>query len=300
MRFPIIPNTKLWFTISGLALAVSIFFLFSPSFGLKLGIDFTGGSKMYLEFEQKVTREDFDTIFRSAVGNEKGETVVESGENAIIVRSKVLESSEITALKTAFEDAGKSFLEEKMRIETVGPTQGDVQTRRGIIAVVITSLAIIMFIALAFRKVPEGLSSWKLGVAAVIALIHDVTIVAGLFAFLGKYYGVEVDTLFITALLTVMGFSVHDTIVVFDRIRENLKGESIAHLPRIAETAVWQTMARSVQTSMSTFIVLTAIFFAKIEGIHFFTLALMVGIFVGTYSSIFIASPLLVLWSRKK
>lgn len=255
---------------------------------------------MYLPFAETTSRQEFTEIFREALGEEKGEVVVESGESAVIVRSRTLESAEIDALKAALVENGKQLNEDEIRIETVGPTQGEVQTRNGFIAVGITLVAIVLFIAFAFRHVPRGLSSWKLGAAAIAALAHDVIIIAGLFALLGKLYAVEVDTLFITALLTVMGFSVHDTIVVFDRLRENLQGASVKNLPQVAETAVWQTMARSVNTSLSTIIVLIAILFARIEGIHFFVMALTAGIIVGTYSSIFLATPLLVAWSRKK
>ncbi|MBI5413915.1 protein translocase subunit SecF [Candidatus Peregrinibacteria bacterium] len=299
MRFPIIPATKFWFLISGVTLAVGLYFVFAPGFGLHLGIDFSGGSKMYLPFSETITKTEFDEIFREALGNEKGEVVVESGDKAIIVRSRDLSNQEIEQLKVKLKEKGKTLEDDAVRIETVGPTQGKVQTERGFLAVGITMLAIIMFIALAFRRVPEGLSSWKFGVSAVVALIHDVFIVIGAFALLGKYYGVEVDTLFITALLTVMGFSVHDTIVVFDRLRENLKGTSLKNLEETAEKAVWQTMARSINTSGSTLIVLLTLFFSQIEGIHFFILALVLGIIVGTYSSIFIATPMLVAWSKK-
>ncbi len=300
MKFPIIPSSKTWFSLSALLVAASLFFLLSPGFGLKAGIDFTGGSKMYLPFSEPIARQEFTDIFRETLGDDKGEIVVESGENAILVRSRTLENSEIESLKSAFAEKGNRITEDAIRVETVGPTQGAVQTRNGFIAVGITLLAIVLFISLAFRKVPHGLSSWKLGLAAIVALLHDVTIIAGIFALLGKFYGVEVDTLFITALLTVMGFSVHDTIVVFDRLRENLRGVAVSELPQVAEKSVWETMARSLHTSISTVIVLVAILLAKIEGIHFFVLALTAGIVIGTYSSIFLATPLLVAWSKQK
>ena len=255
---------------------------------------------MYLPFEEPISKAEFTEMFQEAVGTEKGEVVLESGENAIIVRSRTLSNEEVDALRTTLTAQGKVLNEDEMRLETVGPTQGKVQTRNGFIAVGITLIAIVIFISIAFRRVPHGLSSFKLGIAAIVALAHDVTIIAGLFALLGKYYGVEVDTLFITALLTVMGFSVHDTIVVFDRLRENLKGAAITQLPELAEKAVWETMARSLNTSISTVIVLGAILFARIEGIHFFVLALTAGIVIGTFSSIFLATPLLVAWSRQK
>lgn len=300
MRFPIIPATRFWFTISIALTVASLFFLFAPSFGLRTGIDFSGGTKLYLAFENSISKEEFAGVFEETLGAEKGAIIVPSDENALMVRSKTLTSDEIETLKDSLAEKGKILKEDEIRVETVGPTQGKVQTRNGIIAVLITMAAIVIFIAIAFRRLPEGLSSWKFGLATIVALAHDVLITAGFFALLGKFYGVEVDTLFITALLTVMGFSVHDTIVVFDRLRETLKGESIKNLPELAEKAVWDTMARSVNTSLSTVIVLAAILSAKIEGIHFFVMALAVGIIVGTFSSIFVATPLVVMWSRKK
>ncbi|MCT4592202.1 MAG: protein translocase subunit SecF, partial [Candidatus Gracilibacteria bacterium] len=161
-------------------------------------------------------------------------------------------------------------------------------------------VAIVLFIAFSFRKVPTHTSPWKFGICAIVALVHDVLITSGVFALLGLVYGVEIDGLFITALLTVMGFSVHDTIVVFDRLRENLKQEqSMSKFANVANDSLNQTMARSINTSISTLFTLVALLFLGSNTLFFFLLALVVGIIVGTWSSIFIATPLLVAWQKK-
>ncbi len=167
------------------------------------------------------------------------------------------------------------------------------------IALGIATLMIVLYIAFAFRRIPRELSPWRFGVSAILALIHDILIVVGVFVILGRFLDIEMDSLFITALLTIMGFSVHDTIVVFDRIRENLRfrGENES-LSETANKALNQTMARSVNTSLSTLITIVALLLLGPESIRYFVLALALGIVAGTYSSIFIASPILVWWTN--
>ncbi|MBI4099658.1 protein translocase subunit SecF [Candidatus Microgenomates bacterium] len=185
------------------------------------------------------------------------------------------------------------------RSETVGPVIGKETTANAIYSVGLASLAIILYIAYAFRGIPKPYSSWKFGVAAVVALLHDVLVVVGVFSLLGHFAGVQVDALFVTALLTVIGFSVHDTIVVFDRIRENLRKLS-GPFSQIVNQSLLETLARSLSTSLTVLLTLLALLLFGGETIRYFVLALFIGVFSGTYSSIFNAAPLLVIWEEKK
>ena len=193
--------------------------------------------------------------------------------------------------------AGPDGVREK-RFESIGPTVGVELKRRAGIAIFSALLAIILYIAWAFRKVSRPISSWKYALIAIAALLHDITIPAGIFAFLGYLKGVEVDALFISAILTILGFSVHDTIVVFDRIRENLGKFFNRPFEEIVAKSVSETLARSLNTSLTTLFVLTAVLIFGGETVRYLALALSLGIFFGTYSSICIASPLLIAWER--
>lgn len=185
------------------------------------------------------------------------------------------------------------------QFESIGPTVGKELMTRSIYSIIAVLSAIIIYIAWAFRKVSKPVSSWKYGVAAVIALLHDVIIPCGIFAVLGHYFNVEIDILFITALLTMLGFSVHDTIVVFDRTRENLaRSRQLGVFEDIVNQSVNETIRRSINTSMTAFLALLAMYLFGGDSVKYFVLALMMGIVFGTYSSIFIASPLLVVWNN--
>lgn len=172
-------------------------------------------------------------------------------------------------------------------------------SQKALIALLLASLAIVVYIAFSFRRIPKPASSWRFGIAAVVALIHDVLVVVGIFAILGRFLNVEVDTLFITALLTIIGFSVHDTIVVFDRIRENLLKNMGKRFIDVANLSVVQTLGRSLNTSLTVVFVLIALLLFGGETIRWFVVALLVGIISGTYSSIFNATALLVWWEEK-
>lgn len=294
MKFKIIKKSPVWFSLSAALVGISIVLVAMG--GLRMGIDFTGGTLLEVSFAEKISTEEFTKIFNETL-KDKGEKVVET-EKGFIIRSRTISPADQTVLAQKFQEAGKPF--EVDRTTSIGPTVGSIFKQRAMIAIGVAIVAIIFFIAFAFRRVPQHISPWKFGLSAIIALVHDVVITIGVFALLGFFYGVEVDGLFITALLTVMGFSVHDTIVVFDRLRENLKAEaSMAKFPAVAESALWQTMARSINTSLSTLIVLGALMIFGSETLFFFLLALVVGITVGTYSSIFLATPILVAWQKK-
>ena len=190
------------------------------------------------------------------------------------------------------------------RFDSIGPVLGKEALRKSLVSIILVILAIVIFISYAFRKVSEPVSSWKYGVVAVIALIHDVIIPTGVFIFLGHFLGYEIDTLFITAILVVLGFSVHDTIVVFDRVRENLQhAKAKKPFSDIVGESIAQTFTRSINTSLTTLLALIVLYFVGGESTQHFALALIIGIIAGTYSSIFIGSPLLVTierWQNKK
>lgn len=196
----------------------------------------------------------------------------------------------VTELSKKFKDAKET------QFETIGPAIGEETTANAIKAVIFASILIILYITWSFRSVPKPASSLRFGVCAIIALIHDILVVVGIFAILGRFFSVEVDSLFVTALLTVIGFSVHDTIVVFDRIRENLKRMAGVPFSQIVNESILQTLDRSLNTSLTVILVLFALLLFGGETIRWFVVALLIGIISGTYSSIFNASPLLVLW----
>lgn len=296
MNLKIIEKTKIWFTFSGLMIVASIFGLFA--YGLNLGIDFTGGSSMELKFANSVENSELAQVYIDTLQLTQAPVIIPENDNTYIVRTKDVDDlTHTTLLENLNQKLGQV---EELRFTTIGPTVGATMKEKAFLALLLANVAIVVFIAFAFRKVPRRVSPWKFGFCAIAALMHDILITVGLFAFLGRFFGVEIDMLFITALLTILGFSVHDTIVVFDRIRENLKlQDRNSSFGETANTALNQTMARSINTSLSTLITLVALLFFASESIYWFVLALVFGITVGTYSSIFIATPLLVVWQDK-
>lgn len=270
--------------------------IFFVVFGLKLGIDFTGGSLLEVNFSSQ--RPDKEQIEKALSGLNLGGVLVQPVDEAnILLRFKDVDEDThqrvLESLKSLSADGGI----EELRFESVGPSVGKELKRRSVYAMVIVLIVIIAYIAWSFRKVSKPLASWKYGVAAVVALFHDVLLVIGVFSILGRYYGVEVDVAFIAAILTVLGYSINDTIVVFDRIRENLP-RSNEDFAGTVNTSINQTLVRSLNTSITTLLVLVAIFFFGGDSIHYFVLALIIGISAGAYSSIFIASPIVVEWEK--
>jgi len=293
----IIKNRKWSFALSGILVGLS--FLALVVWGLKPGIDFTGGSLVEVEFAQN--RPEI-TAVQEALGTTFGDVLVQtSGDKQYIFKLKFLSPEEhqnlLGILQTTFGQ-GENVMTEN-RTETIGPAVSEVLKRRSASAGVVVVIAIIAFIAYSFRKVADPVASWKFGVVAVITLIHDVGIAMGIFAVLGHYLDVRVDIAFVVAMLTIFGYSVNDTIVVFDRIREKLirrtGGQTFANL---TNKAVNETLWRSFNTSFTVLLSLTALYFLGGESTRYFTLALLIGILFGTYSSIFLASPLLVAWQE--
>lgn len=292
----IIGHKYIFLTISGLLVLAS--FISLAVFGLRPGIDFTGGSLLEARYKNAVPEiTEIKKVFEAA-GH--GDVIIQpSGGSVLLIRFAHVGEEEHQKIFVALKaQTGGGGIEE-LQFTTIGPTIGAELKQKSFLALGLASLGIIVYLAYAFRNVSKPVSSWKYGLTAVlVAFLHDVPIPAGVFAILGHYRNVSVDTLFITALLTILGFSVHDTIVVFDRIRENLrKLKSVEPYEATVNRSVNETIARSINTSLTVLLVLVAIFFLGGETTKYFALALILGIIFGTYSSIFVASPLLVIWS---
>ncbi len=355
----IIKYRKIPFTISAILFLASVAALLM--FGLKPGIDFTGGSLMEVKFSHN--RPDISEVQSVLSPLDLGDVLVQpSGTDRMLLRMQFLTeeqhqqvlnllrdnfsddqavTAEATTTETAVEEQPaanstqenvelnedgtpkvsfelpdenvESTTQDKLeqqttqvpdvleeRFETIGASISAHLRERSMYAAVAVVLAIIIYIGYAFRRVSKPVQSWKYGVAAIIALVHDVTITMGLFAVLGKYFGVEVGIPFVVSLLTIMGYSVNDTIVVFDRVRENLIKRGSDDFDETVNLGVTQSITRSINTSLTTLLVLVALFAFGGDSIHYFSLALIVGITVGTYSSIFLASPILVTWANWK
>jgi preprotein translocase subunit SecF len=290
----IIGHRKIFYAISGLFVAASIFGL--TAFGLKTGIDFKGGSIQEIEFKGNLP--PTEEIRKSLVSLNLGDFSVRTiGVSSMILKFKELDEP---THRQILETLQKGFegVEEK-RFESIGPSIGRELRNKAITSSIIVLLAISFYIAWAFRKISRPVSSWRYGVATLIALFHDILIPTGVFAYLGHYRGVEIDSNFIVAILVILGFSVHDTIVVFDRTRENLKRYSWVDFGELVNQSVNEIMTRSINTSLTVLLVLAALLFLGGVTTKYFVLALMLGIFFGTYSSIFIASALIVDWERR-
>ncbi|MEK7176499.1 MAG: protein translocase subunit SecF [Patescibacteria group bacterium] len=291
---PIVKHRKIFYAISGVLSSASIIVLLI--WGLNLGIDFKGGTIVEVAYPDN--RPAVSEIEKNLEKLNLGEHSIRPvGENGYLLRARELvETERVTLLKALSFDNTKKITEE--RFDSVGPLLGKEAMRKSLFSIILVIICIVLFITFAFRKVSEPVASWKYGLITVLALVHDVLIPAGVFAVLGHFQGIEVDTLFVTALLVVLGFSVHDTIVVFDRVRENLKinRETRAKKPfeQIVGESISQTFVRSINTSLTTILVLIVLFFVGAETTKLFSLALIIGIVAGTYSSIFIGSTLLV------
>ena len=284
----------IWYIFSGILVALSIVSL--VVWGLRFGIDFTGSSLLEVRFAGE--RPSLDAIQQTLAPLElAGVTIQPAGDDAAILRFKHVDEITHQTIIRQLGEAGGGQADE-LRFETVGPTIGAELQRRSLWALVVAMAFIVLYITWAFRRVSRPVASWKYGLSAIIALAHDALVTIGVFSVLGHFMGVEVDSLFVSALLTVVGFSVHDTIVVFDRTRENLFRHSVESFADTVNKSVNETFIRSINTSLTTISVLTALFMFGGATIKYFSLALIIGITIGTYSSIFLASPLLVDWYR--
>lgn len=294
MNIPFLKYRKTYFIFSAVLILAS--FVCLVIFGLNLGIDFTGGS--ILEIEYKDSRLSNSEIKEKLDDFDLGEICVQpTGEKGVILKMQDIDE------ETHQEIIHRLNEEEEiteLRFESIGPVIGRELKDKTKVVIIISLIAIVLYIAFSFRKVSRPIKSWQYGLGSLIALFHDVLIPLGLFSVLGKFSDVQITIPVITALLTVLGYSINNTVVVFDRIRENLLRKVGVTFEETVNKSLNQTLVRSVNTSFTTLLVLSAIFFFGGATLKYFSLALIIGIIAGTYSSLFLATPLLVAWLRRK
>lgn len=281
----ILGKRKIWYTVSGIVIAIGLLFLLIS--GLNLGIDFNGGTLIEFKFDHNISTEQIRNILEKVeiAEESKIQHSESSGTNGVMIRAKSLDSEEILKISNAVKEEFQSA--EMLRTEMVGPTIGRELRINALLAMLVASIAIVIYISFRFE--------FRFAAVSIITLLHDVLITLGIFAILGR----EVNTPFVAALLTIVGYSINDTIVIFDRIRENMKLMHRVPFIEQANTAVVDTLPRSINTSITTLITILAIYFFGGASIQTFMLALFIGMFAGTYSSIFVASPLLVTWQNR-
>jgi preprotein translocase subunit SecF len=287
----IIRHKKIFLSISIILVLASLASIFT--YGLNLGMDFRGGTVAEVIYSQNLPTKD-EIVNRVVGAGLDSPTVQTVGANGYLVKLKPLTETERQAVVSALSASTTADTFQIKRFSSIGPSVGAELANKGIMALIGVALLIILFIAFAFRHVSRPVRSWKYGLIAVLALSHDVTIPLGVFAYLGHFYGNEIDTLFLTAILTIMALSVSDTIVVFDRIRENLKNKLGHSFEETVGISIDETIVRSLITSLTIIFVLLVLFFFGSSSTRDFALVLTLGMFFGTYSSIFLASPMLV------
>ncbi len=293
----IVGRRKIWFALSGILIAIAIIAI--AVFGFKQSAEFKGGTLWEFKIptgDPALT--DVQTFFTDNLKLSGAEVTFDTTNRSFLARFDTVDEATHQKLLSSTKAEWASFQE--LSFSSIGPSVGAGLRKNAIIAMILVLVGISLYIAFAFRKASRPVSSWKYGWITLLTLFHDVSIPAGLLAILGHYKGVEIDTNFIVALLVVMGFSVHDTIVVFDRIRENLlthRGKT--PFDTIVNDSVNQTLARSVNTSLTLILVLLALYFVGPADLRYFVLTLLVGVTTGIYSSIFIASPALALLKPK-
>lgn len=295
----VIRNKNIFFAIALLMVAASIVFI--SMWGLRPSVDFTGGAIIEVSYASTTPSVEAISSALATVGFEDP-LIRTSGKNGFNIRMRPLVEGDNAAIVEALSALGSGM--EVERVSSVGPTVGQELRKKTTIAIILVVIMIILYIAFVFRKVAKPVSSWNYGLVAIVTLLHDIIIPTGVFAVLGHFAGLEADTLFVVAILTILGLSVNDTIVVFDRIRENLRvnGEKNINEPfdQTVGKSLEQTYVRSFNTSFTVILVLLVLFFLGGPTIHSFMLTLLVGQIAGTYSSIFIASPLLVVIGNRK
>lgn len=295
MKLPIIKNRNIWFVCSGILIAAGILALivWPPKFG----VDFTGGS--FLEARYDGSRPDVEVVREELAKEGYGEVTVQPvGDAGLLIRLPHLDEPQHQKLLASLKEKTGSFTE--LRFEAIGPTVGDELRRKALLSVALVLVGIGLYVAYAFRKVSRPVTSWNYGlITLLVALTHDVLLPVAAFSLLGRFLGAEVNSGIVAAVLTILGFSVHDTIVVFDRIRENLLKVG-GDFEDVVERSVNETLARSVNTSLTALFPLIAIVIFGGETIRYFAVTLMIGLVAGTYSSIFLASPLLVVLQGKR
>lgn len=294
----VVKNKNIFLSIS-LALVVASIISVSV-FGLTPGVDFSGGTLWEVRFENSdISASEIRAFF--------GETyalraIVRKSEDSVSIRTPVISQTDRQEYREAIEEEFGPL--EEVSVLTIGPSIGAKLRQNAIFATIAVLLGISFYVAFAFRKASRVISSWKYGTTTLVTLFHDVLIPVGIFSFLGAYQGIEIDTNFVVALLVIAGFSVHDTIVVFDRIRENSSAGTegapdSGQLASIINKSVNETLARSINTSLTLAFVLVALLYFGPSTLFYFTLTILIGTVIGTYSSIFVASPLIYVWQTR-
>lgn len=282
----------IYFIFTGILIVASLFFIFK--FGLKPGIDFTGGS--ILEIEYQTDRPSNQDLRNSLSEFDLGDYYIQpTDEKGVIFRMKDISEEIHQKVLTKLKDGGE--VEEK-RFESIGSVIGKELKEKTNIVVILSILLMVIYIAIAFRKVSRPINSWYYGIASFLIITHDVLIPLGIFSLLGKFYGIQISIPIVTALLAVVGYAINNVVVVYDRIRENLLRERQSSFEEVVNRSINQTLTRQLSTSLTTLFSLFAIFFLGGETLKYFALTLILGITAGTYSSIFLAGPLLVVWLK--
>jgi preprotein translocase subunit SecF len=294
INLKVIKHRLFWLSLSGAMVIAALVCI--ASWGLKFGLDFTGGSLLELKFAGG--QPTVSVIQNQLADISISSLTIQPAEESIILHFQESDENTHQAVKNALSllPEAKKGLEE-VRFEAIGPSIGQELRSKSFWLLFFVLIVIIIYIGFAFSRVSKPVASWKYGVVAIIALAHDVLITIGVFAVLGRFYGVEVNTSFVVAILTVLGYSVNDTIVVFDRTRENLP-KSTSTFAETVNSSLNQTFVRSINTVITTLLALFAVLFFGGDSVRDFVLALIIGIFCGAYSSIFVASPLLVVWEK--
>ncbi len=291
--------SKIYFAIAILSVGVSIYFL--SAFGLKLGIDFEGGSSMNVVYKNDAPSVETIKAAVSQIEEMNNVQIQPAGDNEVILKinKKDLSSESYNNILSKIKETGE-IDETASGVETISPLIGKELKDKTMVVVVIALLAMLAYIALAFRNVSKPISSFQYGFSSTLMLFHDIIIPLGVLAILGKYYGAQLTIPVITALLTIVGYCINNTVVVFDRIRENLMKDRKSSYADIVNKSLNETFSRCVNTSLTVLIALIPLyyFFSNEEGLKYFTLTMGIGVVVGMFSSVFLASPLLVFWNN--
>ncbi|OGZ18920.1 MAG: protein-export membrane protein SecF [Candidatus Nealsonbacteria bacterium RBG_13_42_11] len=291
MKISFLKYKNIYYVFSGILLIASLASILF--FGLRFGIDFLGGSILEVDFE---VRPENQIIQEKIQDLNLGETIIQpTGEKGVILRFREIDE---TAHQQVIAKLNEISATTEKRFESIGPTIGKELRQKTIILIVVSLMALLIYIAIAFRKVSRPVSSWQYGIVSIFTLFFDILIPVGLFAFLGKFYNTQFNIPIITALLTILGYTINDKVIIFDRIRENLLRSRKENFEDLVNESLNQTLSRSLSTGTCTLLVLIAIFFLGGETLKYFALTLIVGIVSGTYSSIFLAAPLLVTWLK--
>ena len=282
---------KIYYILSALLVLVAIFSLLF--FGLNFGIDFLGGSILEADFEARPA----NTVIQEKLKdlNLGDLTIQPTQENGVIIRMREIDEATHQQIVSKLVELSK--IEEK-RFESVGPVIGEELRQKTIILIAVSLIALLIYIAVSFRKVSRPISGWQYGITSILALTFDVLITVGLFALLGKFYNIQFNIPIVTALLTILGYTINDKVIVFDRIRENILRSRGLDFENLVNQSLNQTLSRSLSTGFCSLLVLFFIFLFGGETLKYFSLTLIIGIIIGTYSSLFLATPFLVSWLK--